>query len=73
MIPRSCETIVMHLPITIGDYTDFYASYEHAYNYGSLLRGPENAIQPNWRHMPIAYHGRASCVPLHGIPSNIMN
>lgn len=50
----------MHLPITIGDYTDFYASYEHAFNAGVLIRGPENAIQNNWKHLPVGYHGRAS-------------
>lgn len=50
----------MHLPIQIGDYTDFYASLEHATNCGTLLRGKDNALQPNWRHLPVAYHGRAS-------------
>ena len=50
----------MHMPITIGDYTDFYASYEHAFNCGSLIRGADKALQPNWRHLPVAYHGRAS-------------
>lgn len=50
----------MCLPAQIGDYTDFYASLEHAYNCGVLIRGEDNALQPNWRHLPVAYHGRAS-------------
>jgi len=60
LLPQSA---VEHgLPARVGDYTDFYASLEHATNCGTLLRGPERALQPNWRHLPVAYHGRASCV-----------
>lgn len=51
-----------HLPVQIGDYTDFYASKEHATNVGTMFRGPENALNPNWVHMPIGYHGRASSI-----------
>lgn len=58
----------MHMPITIGDYTDFYASYEHAYNCGVLFRDPKNALQPNWKHLPVGYHGRASSVVVSGTP-----
>ena len=52
----------MHLPCRIGDYTDFYASREHATNVGKMFRDPENALLPNWLHIPVGYHGRASSV-----------
>jgi fumarylacetoacetase len=52
----------MLLPAEIGDYTDFYSSREHATNVGTMLRGPDNALMPNWLHLPVAYHGRASSV-----------
>ena len=58
----------MHLPAEIGDYTDFYSSRAHAYNCGCMLRSPENALQPNWLHMPVCYHGRASSVFVSGTP-----
>lgn len=51
-----------HLPAVIGDYTDFYSSREHATNVGTMFRGKDNALQPNWLHMPIGYHGRSSSV-----------
>src|SRR5690606_37916147 len=54
----------MHLPVQIGDYTDFYASREHATNVGTMFRGKENALMPNWLHLPVGYHGRASSVVL---------
>lgn len=57
-----------HLPARIGDYTDFYSSYNHAYNVGCIIRGPNNAIQPNWMHLPVGYHGRASTVVNTGTP-----
>ena len=56
----------MHLPVAIGDYTDFYASREHATNVGIMFRGRENALMPNWLHLPVGYHGRASSVVLSG-------
>lgn len=56
----------MHLPAEIGDYTDFYSSREHATNVGTMFRGPENALMPNWLHLPVAYHGRASSVVISG-------
>lgn len=56
----------MYLPADIGDYTDFYASKEHATNMGTMIRGKDNALPPNWVHIPIGYHGRASSVVLSG-------
>ncbi|KAI7693525.1 hypothetical protein SSS_05784 [Sarcoptes scabiei] len=58
----------MHLPAQIGDYTDFYSSLEHATNVGSMFRDPKNALTPNWRYMPIGYHGRASSIVISGTP-----
>lgn len=54
------------LPVEIGDYTDFYSSYHHARNVGTMLRGAENALMPNWKHLPVAYHGRASSIVVSG-------
>ncbi len=54
------------LPAAIGDYTDFYSSREHASNVGAMLRGPDNALMPNWLHLPVAYHGRAGSVVVSG-------
>jgi fumarylacetoacetase len=51
------ENIEMLLPVQIWDYTDFYSSRNHAFNMGSIIRGSENALQPNWVHLPVAYHG----------------
>lgn len=58
--------VQMHLPVEIGDYTDFYASREHATNVGIMFRGKENALMPNWLHLPVGYHGRASSVVISG-------
>lgn len=58
----------MHLPISIGDYTDFYASKEHASNVGEMFRGKENALMPNWLHLPVGYHGRSSSIVVSGTP-----
>ncbi len=58
--------VEMLLPADIGDYTDFYSSREHATNVGTMLRGAEHALQPNWVHLPVAYHGRASSVVVSG-------
>jgi fumarylacetoacetase len=52
----------MQLPAEIGDYTDFYSSREHATNVGTMFRGKENALMPNWLHLPVGYHGRASSI-----------
>lgn len=62
------DQVKMHLPITIGDYTDFYASKEHASNVGEMFRGKENALMPNWLHLPVGYHGRSSSVLVSGTP-----
>lgn len=64
----SMEEARMHLPIEIKDYTDFYSSIEHATNVGCLFRDPENALLPNWKRMPIGYHGRASSIVVSGTP-----
>ncbi|KAI3771959.1 hypothetical protein L6452_03131 [Arctium lappa] len=60
------DEVEMLLPITIGDYTDFFSSMHHAKNCGTIFRGPENPINPNWYHLPIAYHGRASSIVISG-------
>jgi len=56
------ESVTMGVPVVIGDYTDFYASREHATNVGIMFRGKENALMPNWLHLPVGYHGRASSI-----------
>jgi len=56
----------MEMPVDIGDYTDFYSSREHATNVGTMFRGPDAALMPNWLHLPVGYHGRASSVVLSG-------
>ena len=56
----------LHLPFAVSGYTDFYSSKEHATNVGVMFRGKDNALQPNWLHMPIAYNGRASTVVVSG-------
>src|SRR5438093_10013951 len=60
------KDVAMKLPARIGNYTDFYSSYHHAHNVGTMLRGPENALMPNWKWLPVAYHGRASSVVISG-------
>ena len=60
------KEVEMQLPARIGDYTDFYSSYHHAHNVGTMLRGPENALMPNWKWLPVAYHGRASSIVVSG-------
>lgn len=56
----------MLLPAKIGDYTDFYSSIEHATNVGMMFRGKDNALMPNWKHLPVGYHGRASSIIVSG-------
>ncbi|RNC91898.1 MAG: fumarylacetoacetase [Allomuricauda sp.] len=58
----------MHMPVYVGDYTDFYSSIEHATNVGKMFRDPENALLPNWKHIPVGYHGRASSIVVSGQP-----
>jgi fumarylacetoacetase len=64
LIPQADAT--MHLPASIGDYTDFFCSKEHAVNCGVMFRGPDNPLNPNWLHLPVAYHGRASSIVVSG-------
>jgi len=61
------DEVEMQLPVLIGDYTDFYSSKEHASNIGKIIRNEENALPPNWLHMPIGYHGRSSTIVPSGI------
>lgn len=58
--------VEMQLPVTIGDYTDFYSSKEHATNVGTMFRDPANALLPNWLHIPVGYHGRSSSIIVSG-------
>ncbi|WP_457616928.1 fumarylacetoacetase [Lutibacter sp.] len=60
--------VEMLLPIDVGDYTDFYSSKEHATNVGVMFRGKDNALMPNWLHIPVGYHGRASSIVVSGTP-----
>lgn len=62
------DSVKMGMPAKIGDYTDFYSSKNHAYNVGCMFRGPDNAFQPNYFHLPVGYHGRASSIVLDGTP-----
>jgi fumarylacetoacetase len=62
------DQVENQLPMKIGDYTDFYAGLNHAHNVGTLFRGAENALQPNYMHLPVGYHGRASSVVVSGTP-----
>lgn len=56
----------MKMPVSVGDYTDFYSSRDHATNVGTMFRDPNNALLPNWLHIPVGYHGRASSIILSG-------
>lgn len=60
------EEVQMRMPIQVPNYTDFYSSIEHATNVGSMFRDPKNALLPNWKHIPIGYHGRASSIVISG-------
>jgi fumarylacetoacetase len=60
--------VEMQMPVRVGDYTDFYSSEQHAFNVGSMFRDPENALLPNWKHIPVGYHGRASSIVVSGTP-----
>lgn len=64
---RTQSAVVMELPVQTGDYTDFYSSVEHATNVGSMFRDPANALLPNWKHLPVGYHGRASSIVPSGV------
>ena len=62
------DEVEMLMPIYVGDYTDFYSSREHATNVGKMFRDPDNALLPNWLHLPVGYHGRASSIVVSGTP-----
>jgi fumarylacetoacetase len=62
------DAVTLQLPVHIPDYTDFYSSKEHATNVGIMFRGKDNALMPNWLHLPVGYHGRASSIILSGEP-----
>ncbi len=64
LLPRA--EVRMHMPFAVAEFTDFYAGRNHAFNVGTMFRGPENALPPNWLHMPIGYNGRASSVVVSG-------
>lgn len=66
LVPLAQATML--LPVAIGDYTDFYSSREHATNVGTMFRGAENALMPNWLHLPVGYHGRSSSIVISGTP-----
>ncbi len=65
LIPQ--KDLQMHMPLKVGNYTDFYSSEEHAFSVGQIFR-PENPLFPNWKHLPVAYHGRASSIVVSGTP-----
>jgi fumarylacetoacetase len=64
----NADEVEMLMPINVGDYTDFYSSEQHAYNVGCMFRDPNNALLPNWKHIPVGYHGRASSIVISGTP-----
>jgi fumarylacetoacetase len=66
LVPRS--EVVLHPPFTVGDYVDFYCSLDHATNVGRIFRPDAEPLLPNWRHLPVGYHGRAGTVVLSGTP-----
>lgn len=66
LIARS--NVTLHMPFLVSEYTDFYAGKHHAMNVGTMMRGAENALPPNWLHIPIGYNGRASSVVVSGTP-----
>ncbi|MDJ0653879.1 MAG: fumarylacetoacetase [Xanthomonadales bacterium] len=62
------EHVDLLMPVRVRDYTDFYASEQHAFNVGSMFRDPDNALLPNWKRLPVGYHGRASSIVVSGVP-----
>ena len=59
---HNLQDVEICMPVKVGDYTDFYSSRQHAYNVGCMFRDPDNALLPNWLHIPVGYHGRASSI-----------
>lgn len=68
MILIPYDEVEMMMPVEVGDYTDFYSSREHATNVGMMFRDPDNALLPNWLHIPVGYHGRSSSIVVSGTP-----
>lgn len=66
LVPLS--KVQMQMPLVVPNYTDFYSSEQHATNVGTMFRDPKNALLPNWKHLPVAYHGRASSIVVSGTP-----
>lgn len=66
LIPMS--EVQMMMPVRVPNYTDFYSSEEHATNVGSMFRDPKHALLPNWKHLPVGYHGRPSSIVVSGTP-----
>ncbi len=66
LVPRA--EVTMHLPVTVGDYVDFYSSQHHAENIGAMFRPGSPPLTPNWKHLPIGYHGRSGTVAVSGTP-----
>jgi fumarylacetoacetase len=62
------DEVTLHLPFTVGDYVDFYASLDHASNVGRIFRPDQEPLLPNWRHLPVGYHGRGGTVVVSGTP-----
>src|SRR5215468_6945989 len=62
------DDVRLHMPFTVGDYVDFYASLDHASNVGRIFRPDQEPLLPNWRHLPVGYHGRAGTVVVSGTP-----
>jgi fumarylacetoacetase len=62
------DEVQLLMPIDVGDYTDFYSSEDHARNVGTMFRDPAKALLPNWKHLPVGYHGRASSIVISGTP-----
>jgi fumarylacetoacetase len=60
------SSVQLMLPVKVGDYTDFYSSIDHATNIGTMIRDPKNALMPNWKYIPVGYHGRASSIMVSG-------
>ncbi len=66
--PLPLEEVTLHLPVEVADYVDFYASVDHATNVGRIFRPDSEPLTPNWRHLPIGYHGRAGTIVVSGTP-----
>ena len=62
------QVVEMMMPVKVGDYTDFYSSEQHATNLGTMFRDAANALNPNWKHLPVGYHGRSSSIVISGTP-----